>query len=86
MDQTQDETALDTIELLESRLQRVRFLLTGRAFADADVLGIDGAGADNCIPARLERLGKALMDLSATSRVAHDALSLCKLLALRPDV
>lgn len=75
----EDETAIETIELLESRLQRVQFLLTGRAFADADVLGIAGAGKDDCIPARLKRLEKALTDLSAISRVAHDALSLCQL-------
>lgn len=79
MDKAQDETALETIELLESRLQGVRFLLTGRAFADADVLGIAGAEDEDCIPARLERLEKALMDISATSRVAHDALNLCQL-------
>lgn len=83
MVQSQDETALETIELLESRLQRVQFLLTGRAFTDADVLGITGAGEDECIPARLKRLEKALTDLAATSRVAHDALSLCQLPALR---
>lgn len=82
MDKAQDETALETIELLESRLQRVQFLLTGRAFADADVLGIAGAEDEDCIPARLERLEKALMDISATSRVAHDALNLCQLPAL----
>lgn len=82
MDKAQDETALETIELLESRLQRVQFLLTGRAFADADVLGIAGAEDEDCIPARLERLEKALMDISATSRVAHDALNLCQLLLI----
>lgn len=83
MDQIQDETAFETIELLESRLQRVQFLLTGQTFADANVLGKAGAANESCIPARLKRLEKALGDLSATSRVAHDALNLCQSPALR---
>ena len=82
MDHDQDETALETIELLESRLQRVQFLLTGRTYPDSDVVGV-AVGNYECIPARLKSLENALLDLAATSRVAHDALSLCQSPALR---
>ena len=78
MDQNQDETALETLELLDSRLQRVQFLLTGRTLADTDVPAVANAGNDKCVPARLKKLEKALLDLTATSQVAHDALDLCQ--------
>jgi len=83
MEGSRDDTALETIELLESRLHRVQFLLTGDTVADGDVQRIAGAGKDQCVIARLRALEDALTSLSGTSRVAHDILHLCQMSFLR---
>ena len=76
MEENQDGTALETIDLLESRLQRIHFLLTGRSCADADVSSLARVESDNHVTAHLRELEDALLNLSATSHVAYDILNL----------
>ncbi|KAI9873700.1 MAG: hypothetical protein M1830_010708, partial [Pleopsidium flavum] len=76
MEGNQDDTALETIELLESRLHRVQFLLTGDIVSAVEVQRNTGARKDPCVIARLKALEHALTSLSAKSRVAHAILHL----------
>lgn len=79
MEITQNDTALKTIELLESRLRRVQFLITGDTVTDGEMQRIAGAGKAECVTTRLRALEDQLMSLSAASRVAQDILHLCQM-------
>lgn len=72
---TQD--ALKTVELLERRLQRVQFLLTGVDEAEDALQQAATEGKDFTVYARLVAIETGLQKVSSDSRVIHDLLDLC---------
>ena len=78
MDKTDEESiALETIELLEARLQRVEFFVKGTD----DHQGFEQIaiqGKEHSIQRRLQRLEQSLQKLASKSRVVRDTLDLCE--------
>lgn len=73
-----ENLVLETINLLEPRLERVCFLLTGRGLEEFDKPeSVRGGSSEDHVSSRLKNLDAALVKLSATSRVARDLLRLC---------
>lgn len=72
MEHTFDETALETIELLEARLRRIEYAVCG----EADKVSL----TKRDVPAskRLSELEHALHQLASKSRVVQDLLRLRK--------
>jgi hypothetical protein len=72
MELSLDRTASDTIELLEARLQRIEYVITGRSK--------DGSFRDGgkSITTKLQDLEHSLDRLVAKSRVMQDLLKLRK--------
>ena len=68
---------IETIDLLEFRLRRLEFYLSGHDSQDI-LLQAASQGKDGTINTRLERIHVALETLSSKSRVVNDVLNLCK--------
>ena len=76
-----DETASETIGLLDHRLRRLEFLLGGSHEPNDYLQEAAQHGKDKVVLARLARLETALAQLSSKSRTIQDLLSLCMLLS-----
>ncbi|KAI9719555.1 MAG: hypothetical protein M1812_003325 [Candelaria pacifica] len=71
--------AMDTVELLQTRLQRIEYLLTGKiGEIDSTVSYDNGEEHLQTVIARLTSLESSLSRLSSTSPVASDLLKLHK--------
>lgn len=70
MDGDLDELLLQTLQLLEWRLQRLEFVLHG----NTEQAGTDGEAT---VTSRIEKLERSLQRLSSESRVVSDVLQLC---------
>lgn len=70
MDKTLEDTAGDTIELLEARLKRIEYVLKGQL--DDKIKTTDSRPAFQ----KLNDLEQALNKLAAKSRVVQDVLNL----------
>ena len=78
MEAQPDKTATATIELLEHRLRRIEYILSGDEEA-SNVLQQAAAQGKECnINARISKLEDALSNLSSKSRVIQDLLRLCE--------
>ena len=72
-----DKIAIETIGLLESRLQRLAFYITGASEQDSlDEKHFADAKAES-IQARLQQAEDRLQRLASTSQVVEEILSLC---------
>lgn len=75
------ETAADTIKLLETRLRRLEFTLTGDASSTGDPSRAPQvvAGKGNTAKERLDTLERELKKLCRDVPAVRDILELCKL-------
>lgn len=83
MTDTENQTALAMLGLLERRLQQVEFLLSGTDKAGSTLQGIVKKGPDGTITARLEQIEKRFNNLSSDSPVIYDLLKLCGFFVLQ---
>ena len=74
-----NKTALETVELLEFRLRRIEFLLTGSDEGQEQLQKVAAQGRNHGLSARLASLENNLARLSSKSAVVRDLLTLCKL-------
>ena len=73
----EDKVAIETIDLLESRLQRLAFYTIGTSeLAQLDENHLVDAEAES-IPARLQQAEDTLRRLASQSPVVTEILSLC---------
>ena len=73
-----DETASQTIDLLEARLLRIRYVLEGFPDQiDVEPEHLRPETRKPTVTARLAALEHALSKLSTRSKVVHDVLKLC---------
>jgi hypothetical protein len=78
MNNSMDATALRTIELLEHRLEKVRFLLSGDDRREDDVHRIETQGKNHTVLARLSLIENQLNQLAERSPVVRRLLQLCR--------
>lgn len=73
-------TAADTIELLESRLRRLEYFLTGETNWSGEPTGLSAAptSTDECVSARLVGLEYELKRLGNKVPAVNDVLKLCE--------
>lgn len=72
-----DKTALATIVLLERRIERILFLLSGRDEAQDALQHVTAQSRDQTVYARLAKIETGLSKLSSKSPVIRDLLDLC---------
>lgn len=72
-----DKTALATIALLERRLERILFLLSGKDEAEDALQHVTTQSRDQTVYARLAKVEAGLSKLSSKSPVIRDLLDLC---------
>lgn len=70
--------ALETLDALESRLQRVNWYLSGDNEEGGVLQNVKGEGRDQTVQARLARLENDLGKLSSRSHEVRELLNLCK--------
>ena len=70
--------ALDTLDALESRLQRVGWYLSGDNEVGEVLQNVKAEGRDQTVQARLARLENNLGKLSSRSHEVRELLNLCK--------
>lgn len=70
--------ALETLDALESRLQRVGWYLSGDNEVDEVLQNVKAEGRDRTVQARLARLENDLAKLSSRSHEVRELLNLCK--------
>ena len=77
---TDDSTkiALETLDALETRLQRVVWYLSGENEVADLLYKVKAEGRDQTVQARLARLENSLGKLSSTSHEVYQLLNLCK--------
>ncbi len=73
MEHPYDKIAIETIDLLEARLRRIEFAISGQV-NDASLTNSKGS-----VTQRLSRLESSLHQFASKSRVVQDLLKLCKL-------
>lgn len=73
-----DATALETIALLETRLQRLEFYTTGSDGPQDSTEELSSQEKQENIQSRLRRVETGLQQLAAQSQVVRDILKLCK--------
>lgn len=79
MDSAMDETAGRTVDELERRLMRIKYVLAGFSdTTDEELHKIQSAGREQTVAARLTALEHALARLSKRSPMVQDAMKLCK--------
>ena len=81
-----DATALETIALLEIRLQRLEFYTTGSDGIQESSEGVPAQEKQDNVQARLQRIEAGLQQLAAQSHVVRDILKLCKVFFLPVSV
>lgn len=72
------DAALETIALLETRLQRLEFYTTGSDGSQRSTDELSSQEKQENIPSRLQRIETGLQQLAAQSQVVRDILRLCK--------
>ena len=72
------QNTLETIELLQYRLQRIEFLLTGSDDGQEQLHEVAARGRDHGVLARLAKVESDLTRLASKSTLVHDLLSLRK--------
>ena len=70
--------ALETLDALESRLQRVNWYLSGDNEGGEVLQNVKAEGRDQTVQARLVRLENDLGKLSSRSHEVRELLNLCK--------
>jgi hypothetical protein len=78
MSNSLDEIALETLDALESRLQRVEWFLSGSDEAEESLHQVVARGRDQTVQGRLAGLESNLGKLSLNSQVVRDILVLCE--------
>ena len=78
MEAQPDKTAIATIELLEHRLRRIEYILSGDEEAPNVLQQAAAQGKECSINVRISKLEDALSNLSSKSRVIQDLLRLCE--------
>jgi len=76
--QGRDETALETIALLETRLQRLDFYTTGSDGPCKPTEELASQEKQENVQSRLQRIETGLQQLAAQSQAVRDILKLCK--------
>ncbi len=78
MSDSEESTALKTIELLEHRLRRISFLLSGYDHYDGEEIlqEVAAKGKDNTVQARMAKIEHDLNRISYTSPIFRDLLKL----------
>lgn len=75
---TSTSLAADTVELLETRLRRLEFLLTGDISWTGEVVGLNPVSVlDDTVSARMEALENELLKLMAKVPAVKDVLNIC---------
>lgn len=77
MDPFDEKAAADTIDLLESRLRRIEFVLSGDSSWTGEPVQATAVGKET-ITARLSALEQDLKKLSYKSTAVQDVLKLCR--------
>ena len=77
MNDSMDAAALETIELLEQRLDKVRFLLSGDYRIEDDVRHVKEHGKNQTVLARLSSIETTLSQLAEKSPTVRRLLQLC---------
>ena len=71
-------TALETLDALESRIQRVEWYLSGSDEVEDALQEVSAQGRDQTVQSRLARLENNLGKLSSSSQVVSGLLRLCQ--------
>lgn len=81
-------TAADTIELLETRLRRIEYLLTGDSSWSGESVGVSQTPVPpkESVTSRLASLENVLRELSGKVPAVRDMLRLCTSLAPLPSL
>ena len=73
-----DKDTLETIELLQYRLQRIEFRLTGFDDGHEQLQEVAARGRDHGVLARLAKAETDLARLASKSPLVNDLLALCE--------
>lgn len=73
-----EQTARDTVDLLEQRLRRIEYFLTGHDPAQESLQEAVAEGKDRTVLTRLAKVENSLAKLASSSPVVEDLLKLCK--------
>ena len=74
----ENTTALASLDLLETRLRRVEFYITGKDTSERSPERESTSSREQSVQERLERLEDALHRLSSSSNAVRDLLYLCR--------
>lgn len=85
MSNPSNKTALETLDALESRIQRVGWYLSGSDEVEESLQQVAAQGRDQIVQARLARLEHKLGQLSSKSQVVHDLLKFRQSVFLQAD-
>lgn len=88
---TVTSTATETLELLESRLRRIEYLLTGKTNWAGEPERVSSTSPENTnndepVTSRLAELERDLKQLSSTVPAVRDVLTLCMFLKSTPAI
>ena len=75
-----NRTAFETVNLLQHRLRRIEFLLTGYDDGQEQLERLAIQGRDDTLTLRLARAENNMARLASNSSVVHNLLALCKLM------
>ena len=73
-----EQTARETVNLLEQRLRRIEYFLTGQDPAHESLQEAAAGGRDRTVLTRLSNVEDGLAKLASYSPVVNDLLKLCK--------
>ena len=82
MSDSSTKIALETLDALESRLQRVGWYLSGDSEVGEVLQNVNAEGRDQTVQARLARLENNLGKLSSRSHEVREILNLCEFVYL----
>ena len=74
----ENKCTLETIDLLQYRLQRIEYYLTGSDDGHQQLQNAAAKGRDHGIQARITQAENHLARIASQSPLAHDLLSLCE--------
>lgn len=72
------KTTLETIDLLQYRLQRIEYYLTGSEDSQEPLKKLAAQGREHGVLAQLAKVEHDLARLSSKSPLVHQLLSLCR--------
>ncbi len=76
-----EQTARETVDLLEQRLRRIEYFLTGHDPAQEPLQEAAAEGKNRTVLTRLSKVENDLAELATNSPVVNDLLKLCKVYA-----